>query len=62
MEAIGDDGKLTLERVRAISDVETGYTYFRDGDITIAKINSLLRKRKRCPNERATQRDRIRNY
>ncbi len=38
MEAIGDDGILTLDRSRPIADVETGYTYFREGDVTIAKI------------------------
>jgi type I restriction enzyme S subunit len=38
MEAIGEDGSLNLERRRPLSDVETGYTYFRDGDVTIAKI------------------------
>ena len=38
MEAIGEDGSLNLERERPISDVETGYTFFRDGDVTVAKI------------------------
>jgi len=38
MEAIGDDGSLELERVRPLADVQTGYTFFRDGDVTIAKI------------------------
>lgn len=38
MEAIGDDGSLNLEKTRALQDVETGYTYFRDGDVTVAKI------------------------
>ena len=38
MEAIGDDGSLDRERSRPISEVESGYTYFRDGDVTIAKI------------------------
>lgn len=38
MEAVGDDGRLSLDRTRPISDVETGYTYFREGDVTIAKI------------------------
>jgi type I restriction enzyme S subunit len=38
MEAIGDDGSIRLERIRTIADVETGYTYFRDGDVTLAKI------------------------
>ncbi len=38
MDAIGDDGTLNLEREKNIAEVETGYTYFRDGDVTVAKI------------------------
>lgn len=38
MEAIGDDGSLSLERTRTLAEVETGYTYFRDGDVVVAKI------------------------
>jgi type I restriction enzyme S subunit len=38
MEAVGDDGNLTLDRLRPIQEVENGYTYFRDGDVTFAKI------------------------
>lgn len=38
MEAIGDDGSLVLEAERPLQEVLTGYTYFRDGDVTIAKI------------------------
>ncbi len=38
MEAIGDDGTLDLTRTRPLQEVESGYTYFRDGDVTIAKI------------------------
>lgn len=38
MEVIGDDGSLNLENTRSIVDVKAGYTYFREGDITIAKI------------------------
>ena len=38
MEAIGEDGRLDLQRTRPILDVSSGYTYFRDGDVTIAKI------------------------
>ncbi len=38
MEAIGEDGRLDLQRTRPISDVSSGYTYFRDGDVTLAKI------------------------
>lgn len=38
MEAIGDDGRLDLTRTRPICEVESGYSYFREGDVTIAKI------------------------
>lgn len=38
MEAIGEDGSLNLDRTRPLHEVEAGYTYFRDGDVTIAKI------------------------
>jgi type I restriction enzyme S subunit len=38
MDAIGDDGKLNLEREKPIAEVETGYTFFREGDVTVAKI------------------------
>ncbi|MCD0418668.1 hypothetical protein LOC51_15735 [Rubrivivax sp. JA1024] len=38
MEAVGDDGFVSLERTRPIAEVEAGYTYFRDGDVVLAKI------------------------
>ena len=38
MEAIGDDGTLDLERTRRVGDVASGYTFFEDGDVAIAKI------------------------
>ncbi len=38
MESIGDDGTLKLENEKSIGEVENGYTYFRDGDVTVAKI------------------------
>ena len=38
MEAISDDGALNLAQSRTIADVISGYTYFRDGDVTVAKI------------------------
>lgn len=38
MDAVGDDGSIRLDLTRAIGDVEHGYTYFREGDVTIAKI------------------------
>lgn len=38
MDAVGEFGGLRLEDTKPIADVYTGYTYFRDGDICIAKI------------------------
>lgn len=38
MEAIGDNGTICLEQIRPIEQVAAGYTFFRDGDVTIAKI------------------------
>ena len=38
MEAIGDDGSLNLSQTKTIAEVESGYTYFAEGDITLAKI------------------------
>jgi type I restriction enzyme S subunit len=38
MEAVGDDGSLDLEATRLVGEVVKGYTYFEDGDVTIAKI------------------------
>lgn len=38
MEAVGDNGSLNLEQTRNVADVETGYTYFSEGDLTYAKI------------------------
>jgi type I restriction enzyme S subunit len=38
MEAVGDDGGLDLSQERLLGDVLSGYTYVRDGDVTIAKI------------------------
>ena len=38
MAAIGEDGTLTLDTENKIGELETGYTYFRNGDVTIAKI------------------------
>lgn len=38
MDAIGEDGSLKLENEKPIKDLESGYTYFIDGDVTIAKI------------------------
>jgi type I restriction enzyme S subunit len=38
MEAIGEDGSLRLENEREVAECLSGYTYFRDGDVCVAKI------------------------
>jgi len=38
MEAIGEDGSLRLEYEKELGECLTGYTYFRDGDVCVAKI------------------------
>ncbi len=38
MEAVGENGGLALETTKLLSDVKAGYTYFRDGDVVVAKI------------------------
>lgn len=38
METIGEDGSLNLNSEKTVSEVETGYTYFRNGDVVVAKI------------------------
>jgi type I restriction enzyme, S subunit len=38
MESIHEYGGLTLDQMRSIAEVSTGYTYFIDGDVITAKI------------------------
>jgi len=38
MDAVGEYGGLRLDQTRSLADVATGYTYFRDGDVLVAKI------------------------
>lgn len=38
MEAVGEYGGLELSTTRRLSEVDSGFTYFRDGDIVVAKI------------------------
>ncbi|WP_200332956.1 restriction endonuclease subunit S [Thiocystis violacea] len=38
MDAVGEYGGLNLDEVRELEEVYSGYTYFADGDICIAKI------------------------
>lgn len=38
MENVGEYGGLILDQIRKIEAVSQGYTYFRDGDVVVAKI------------------------
>lgn len=38
MEHIGEDGTLNLSVSRRLDELESGYTYCRDGDVVVAKI------------------------
>lgn len=38
MERIGEDGSLSLELTRPVASVRQGFTYFRNGDVLVAKI------------------------
>ena len=46
MESVGDDGTLSLDKEKTIGEVESGYTYFRDGDVTVAKITPCFENSK----------------
>jgi type I restriction enzyme S subunit len=48
MEAIGEDGTLDLDREKTLREVETGYTFFRDGDVALAKITPCFENGKRA--------------
>lgn len=38
MEAVGEYGGIQLETTKMLEEVSQGYTYFRDGDVVVAKI------------------------
>ena len=38
MEMVSEDGKFSLKETRSLSEVYHGFTYFRDGDVIMAKI------------------------
>lgn len=38
MEAVGEDGNIDVSRAKPIAEVAAGYTYFRNGDVLVAKI------------------------
>ena len=46
MESVGTDGGLDLGETKKLDDVIDGYTYFRDGDVLIAKITPCFENRK----------------
>ena len=46
MESVGTDGGLDLGETKELDDVIDGYTYFRDGDVLIAKITPCFENRK----------------
>ncbi len=38
MEAVGTDGTIRLDMTRTLGELSQGYTYFRNGDVLVAKI------------------------
>jgi len=48
MENVGEDGALDLSENRAISEVDSGYTYFGENDVAIAKITPCFENGKGC--------------
>jgi type I restriction enzyme S subunit len=38
MEAVGEYGGLDLSRIKQLGEIGNGYTYFREGDVVVAKI------------------------
>ncbi len=38
MEAVGEYGGLRLDQAKVLDEVANGYTYFREGDVVVAKI------------------------
>jgi hypothetical protein len=56
MEAVGEYGGLDLSKTRLLGEIGSGYTYFGDGDVVVAKITPCFENWKG-----AHARDRIRN-
>jgi len=38
MECVGTDGNISLDRTKTLDEGWQGFTYFRDGDVLVAKI------------------------
>ena len=48
MDNVGIDGSLVLDTVKPLSEVDSGYTYFREHDVAIAKITPCFENGKGC--------------
>ncbi len=46
MEAVGEYGGMDLSMTKQLVDVSSGYTYFADGDVVVAKITPCFENRK----------------
>lgn len=46
MDAIGDDGDYARNSVRLASDIESGYTYLKQGDVIRARVTPCFENRK----------------
>jgi type I restriction enzyme S subunit len=46
MEAVGELGNLDLSRSKPLGKIASGYTFFRDGDVVVAKITPCFENRK----------------
>ena len=49
MASISEDGKIDLSDSRNINEVNKGFTYFRDGDVIVAKITPCFENGKGAP-------------
>lgn len=54
MEAVGEKGGLDTSRSKMLSDVSTGYTYCREGDVIVAKITPCFENGKGAVVENVT--------
>ena len=48
MDNVGIDGSLVLDTVKPLFEVDSGYTYFREHDVAIAKITPCFENGKGC--------------
>jgi type I restriction enzyme S subunit len=54
MDAVGELGGLRLDEERTVDEVYNGYTYFRDGDVVVAKITPCFENGKGAISEGLT--------